>query len=476
MPLRADALTIIYKDALHLVNENKVSTKNAFSIELIENMEDILAEFDREQAGDDVNFHRAARTLDASARVYGYRVDNVYCHADKVRGGLMASLEDDDKLARKVLRFDEHLLPDGALSSAHGVSGGHWDPFFSQVTKKIENGGDQALMLNLFPSGPSGSVVFDGLLPVWSSAPACAVRDLDHALPGLRAKVVRVVGPWCDIDSLLPEIDSALPPAPADEPEVAPEPVVVFRPSDEPVAPAELAPAEPVEVTYCSSDEAPEAVPAGEAAALAPPEEALLEDDFQFVEPKPKKRKTQEKKAKRGRPKKGNWLDTPPPKKKRDRSLQTPAKLDPGDTPAKVKLENLLDAEDAGEGAGVAAEDAAWDVGMESDEAPVQHSPQATIDALLQRVSHVRASSLRMPACVEKLRGAVAAGRSFASASASVRGTFAADEDREAFSTPIAFICALHMATQHSFALVRGEGDGLGDFEIVPDLGHAGSS
>ncbi|XP_068130950.1 condensin complex subunit 2 [Hyperolius riggenbachi] len=73
-----------YSTCIKLSQENKITTKNAFGLHLIDYMSDILKEKDSELT----NFKVAAGTLDASAKIYAVRVDAVHADVYKVLGGL----------------------------------------------------------------------------------------------------------------------------------------------------------------------------------------------------------------------------------------------------------------------------------------------------------------------------------------------------------------------------------------------------
>ncbi|XP_065106079.1 condensin complex subunit 2 [Paramisgurnus dabryanus] len=72
-----------YSTCIKLSTENKITTKNAFGLHLIDYMADILKEKDSE-----LNFKVAAGTLDASTKIYAVRVDAVHADAYRVLGGL----------------------------------------------------------------------------------------------------------------------------------------------------------------------------------------------------------------------------------------------------------------------------------------------------------------------------------------------------------------------------------------------------
>ncbi|NXX53872.1 CND2 protein, partial [Scopus umbretta] len=73
-----------YSTCIKLSTENKITTKNAFGLHLIDYMTEILKQKDSELT----NFKIAAGTLDASAKIYAVRVDVVHADTYKVLGGL----------------------------------------------------------------------------------------------------------------------------------------------------------------------------------------------------------------------------------------------------------------------------------------------------------------------------------------------------------------------------------------------------
>uniref|UniRef100_A0A8D0GHL1 Condensin complex subunit 2 n=1 Tax=Sphenodon punctatus TaxID=8508 RepID=A0A8D0GHL1_SPHPU len=73
-----------YSTCIKLSTENKITTKNAFGLHLIDYMTEILEQKDSELT----NFKIAAGTLDASAKIYAVRVDAVHADLYRVLGGL----------------------------------------------------------------------------------------------------------------------------------------------------------------------------------------------------------------------------------------------------------------------------------------------------------------------------------------------------------------------------------------------------
>ncbi|XP_068030683.1 condensin complex subunit 2 isoform X2 [Anomalospiza imberbis] len=73
-----------YGICIKLSTENKITTKNAFGLHLIDYMTDILNQKNSELT----NFQVAAGTLDASTKIYAVRVDSVHADAFRVLGHL----------------------------------------------------------------------------------------------------------------------------------------------------------------------------------------------------------------------------------------------------------------------------------------------------------------------------------------------------------------------------------------------------
>ncbi|XP_072122474.1 condensin complex subunit 2 [Mobula birostris] len=73
-----------YSTCIKLCSENKITTKNAFGLHLIDYMADLLKEKESELT----SFKMAAGTLDASTKIYAVRVDAVHTDVFRILGGL----------------------------------------------------------------------------------------------------------------------------------------------------------------------------------------------------------------------------------------------------------------------------------------------------------------------------------------------------------------------------------------------------
>jgi len=73
-----------YSNCMKLSAENKINAKNAFHLQLI----DYMTEMMRKKQSDMDNFQVASVALDASAKIYAYRVDSVHNDTLKLAGGV----------------------------------------------------------------------------------------------------------------------------------------------------------------------------------------------------------------------------------------------------------------------------------------------------------------------------------------------------------------------------------------------------
>jgi condensin complex subunit 2 len=72
--------------------EKKINATNSWNLKLIEHLDQVIEE-------DDTNFTKASCTLDASVKIYGYRVDDVHLTSYKVLANLNRS--DNNKKPRE---------------------------------------------------------------------------------------------------------------------------------------------------------------------------------------------------------------------------------------------------------------------------------------------------------------------------------------------------------------------------------------
>ncbi|KAM6930765.1 condensin complex subunit 2 isoform 2-T2 [Xenentodon cancila] len=102
-----------YSTCIKLSTENKITTKNAFGLHLIDYMADILKQKDSELT----NFKVAAGTLDASTKIYAVRVDAVHADAYRVLGGLGGDTKPGEDLGPKEEDGDEEGVAGGEVTA-----------------------------------------------------------------------------------------------------------------------------------------------------------------------------------------------------------------------------------------------------------------------------------------------------------------------------------------------------------------------
>jgi condensin complex subunit 2 len=100
----------LYKKAIRMNAENKINASNSWSLRLIENIDNFLEDVEEENEEEDeveleeqqrenektppsrrVNFTKASCSLDASVKIYSYRVDDVHLTSYKVLANLHRS-------------------------------------------------------------------------------------------------------------------------------------------------------------------------------------------------------------------------------------------------------------------------------------------------------------------------------------------------------------------------------------------------
>ncbi|XP_035672015.1 condensin complex subunit 2-like isoform X2 [Branchiostoma floridae] len=148
-----------YTSCIKLSAENKINVKNAFGLHLIDYMSQLLKTKNRNEV---TNFQVASCTLDASAKIYAYRVDAVHADAFKMLGGL-GHTECANKEAGDVPAEDGEIK--GKKPKKSGMSSTvennlkninvnnfdlefEVDPLFKKMSATFDEGGTRGLLLN----------------------------------------------------------------------------------------------------------------------------------------------------------------------------------------------------------------------------------------------------------------------------------------------------------------------------------------
>lgn len=106
--LSHEQLKDIYSSCIRLSSENKINIKNAFGLQLIDYMQDLLTT-ENKSGQSSTNFQVAGCTLDASVKIYSYRVDSVHSDAMKIAGTLGSDQVNNDDEIEDI----DNLMNDG---------------------------------------------------------------------------------------------------------------------------------------------------------------------------------------------------------------------------------------------------------------------------------------------------------------------------------------------------------------------------
>uniref|UniRef100_A0A8D0A4S7 Condensin complex subunit 2 n=1 Tax=Sander lucioperca TaxID=283035 RepID=A0A8D0A4S7_SANLU len=171
-----------YSTCIKLSTENKITTKNAFGLHLIDYMADILKQKDSELT----NFKVAAGTLDASTKIYAVRVDAVHADAYRVLGGLGAETKPGEeneggaagdatakqpKKKRPPKRTVEQNLSN--INSAESERKCEVDPMFQRMATSFDESSTAGVFLSvLFSENSRCELLFPSYMTLLQSRPS----------------------------------------------------------------------------------------------------------------------------------------------------------------------------------------------------------------------------------------------------------------------------------------------------------------
>jgi condensin complex subunit 2 len=184
-------LNEVYQRAIRMNAENRINAGNSWNLQLIDNMDKFLSDDTAETKKDNrINFTKASCTLDASVKIYSYRVDDVYLTSYKVLANLSRNenkqtgkqqqnetqRDDDDdndeeqaapkqtKKAGNTLEGNLANINTNKLDSAFDI-----DPLFHKMSKAFDEGGAKGLLLVNLGLGDHCNIVFESSLETGSS-------------------------------------------------------------------------------------------------------------------------------------------------------------------------------------------------------------------------------------------------------------------------------------------------------------------
>lgn len=193
----------LYSKCVQMVNENKVTTKNAWDLNLIEHMDDIVDSFmggtkqatreaeklgvaakparklskdEKEDAEVEHRFHEASATIEASARIYACRVDCVHTDTYRILGGLTSADMDEDaegkegegaaKKKRRICGVNTLERNEANITQQNVEADDQSDPMFRRMAADFDAGGAKGLLLSKLPTAEDLSLVFNGDVPI----------------------------------------------------------------------------------------------------------------------------------------------------------------------------------------------------------------------------------------------------------------------------------------------------------------------
>lgn len=157
-------LTELYTNCIKMCTDNKINQKNSWELNLIDYIQDVV-EF---RHGEMTNFQVASCTLDASVKIYSYRVDSIHQDTYKVMSGLSRSDTRSNNADHVAASGDEAnhgeeqpKKPARARHSAHTLETKvenlnvkkfdlefDVDPLFRKTSAAFDEGGARGLLLN----------------------------------------------------------------------------------------------------------------------------------------------------------------------------------------------------------------------------------------------------------------------------------------------------------------------------------------
>ncbi|KAG7399774.1 hypothetical protein PHYBOEH_007937 [Phytophthora boehmeriae] len=155
----------MYSTIIKMSSENKINVKNSWSLHLIDHMEDILdpSKKSAEDAEDDTyNFQKASCTLDASIKIYSYRVDDTWNSSYKIlenlsrteqKHGVDDAGSDADENGRSTARKTRKTHARTVEKNLNNINLKAYDteceadPLFHKMSQSFDEGGAKGMLL-----------------------------------------------------------------------------------------------------------------------------------------------------------------------------------------------------------------------------------------------------------------------------------------------------------------------------------------
>lgn len=147
---RQKKIASIYANVIKLSNENRITQKNAWDLNLIDYIDDVIKQPEKDSG--DTNFQMASTTLDASVKIYGNRVDDTLTTGYRVLESLChhapeKEVKDSQKTSKKLgvvktLESNHQALLLESYDVMFDV-----DPLFQVMSRKLDEQGSGGMLL-----------------------------------------------------------------------------------------------------------------------------------------------------------------------------------------------------------------------------------------------------------------------------------------------------------------------------------------
>ena len=143
-----------------IYKKQKINAKNAFDInvEFIESVANLVTK------NEETSWQKASASLDASAKIYGFRVDSVHSETFKILGGLNRNEKNDNEDLSENNNIEKKEKEKKKYNGGNTIENNHEklnltkydlefdvDPLFKSMTAKFNESGAKSLLLNNLP-------------------------------------------------------------------------------------------------------------------------------------------------------------------------------------------------------------------------------------------------------------------------------------------------------------------------------------
>lgn len=160
-PVTLDRLKDHYKHCIRLSASNKINAKNAFVLQLIDYMQDLVNQTEDGQ----MNFKIASSALDVGAKIYSHRVDCVHSEAQKVASSILMAFDGQSKQHQDHSELGDSNNDDTTLNDSKASNEGDESDHRKKkkVSKSIKTIADEKTLNGILEKIVIGDAYLDSL-------------------------------------------------------------------------------------------------------------------------------------------------------------------------------------------------------------------------------------------------------------------------------------------------------------------------